>query len=79
MSELLPSFQPLLVVQDADLRSGLELWQRHERLGCFDAILAVATRRSALTMVSADKAFGRIRDLDVVVPDQQGVDSLIAG
>ncbi len=70
---------PLLSVSADDLRHGLELWRRHERLGSFDAVLAATCIGVGATLVSANKAFARIRDLDAVVPDQKGVERLIAG
>jgi uncharacterized protein len=70
---------PLLPVGSDDLSNGLDLWRRHERLGSFDAVLAATCMRLGATLVSADKAFARVRGLDFVVPDQKGVGRLIAG
>jgi predicted nucleic acid-binding protein len=61
------------------LAAGLLLWQRHDALSSLDAILAGACIARGATLVSADKAFARIRDLDHVVPDTRGVKRLIAG
>jgi predicted nucleic acid-binding protein len=61
------------------LTAGLLLWQRHEQLSSLDAILAASCINAGATLVSADKAFARVRDLDHVVPDARGVKRLIAG
>jgi predicted nucleic acid-binding protein len=55
------------------------LWQRHESPGSLDAVLAAACVASGATLVSADKAFARVRGLDHVVPEARGVNRLIAG
>jgi uncharacterized protein len=69
---------PLLLVTEQHLHDGLDLWARHPRLGCFDAVLAAATISTGGILVSADKAFGRIRGLTHRVPDAKGVASLLA-
>ena len=62
-------FAPLLVVDAVDLAAGLELYERIELLGPFDAVLAAAARqRAAAALVSADAAFGRIDDLHHLDP-----------
>lgn len=71
--------QPLTVTTEEHLRAGIRVWQRHERLGSFDAVLAAVAMSSDSTLVSADRAFSRIRNLDHVVPDARGVRRLIAG
>lgn len=68
---------PLLTVGERDLSEGLRLYERSERLGAFDAVLAAAARGvNAAGLVSADTAFG---DADVahVVPDTDGVAALL--
>ncbi|HSJ51470.1 MAG TPA: type II toxin-antitoxin system VapC family toxin [Actinomycetota bacterium] len=58
---------PLLTVDRDDLRAGLELFRRNARLGAFDAVLAAAAlERDAAALVSADAAFGSVRDLPFV-------------
>jgi predicted nucleic acid-binding protein len=58
---------PLLPVDEDALRDGLELYQRHEALGCFDAVLAAAARSGGHeALVSADSAFGTIENLPFV-------------
>jgi predicted nucleic acid-binding protein len=68
---------PLLAVNDADLRAGLALFQRVERLSAFDAVLAAAALGVTATLVSADTAFGDIEELTHVVPDAGGVRDLL--
>jgi predicted nucleic acid-binding protein len=70
---------PLLVVGDDDLREGLRLYARSERLGAFDAVLAAAAKRGdATAIVSADAAFAEA-DLRHVIPDERGVAALLDG
>lgn len=62
------------------LRRGLSLFERNERLGAFDAVLAAtALGRGASALVSADAAFASIPGLPHVVPDQAGVAQLLVG
>jgi predicted nucleic acid-binding protein len=69
---------PLLVVEERDLLDGLRLFERHERLGPFDAVLAAAARSiEAEALVSADRAFSTVPRLRHVVPDGPGVDALL--
>jgi len=60
---------PLLVVDDANLRAGLDLFEHHDELGAFDAVLAAAAMRNdAAGLVSADQAFARVDGLTHVDP-----------
>jgi predicted nucleic acid-binding protein len=60
---------PLLVADAADLAAGLDLFERHDRLGVFDAVLAaVALSRGADGLVSADQAFAGLRGLPHLDP-----------
>lgn len=68
---------PLLLVTEQHLRSGLDLWRRYSALGCFDAVLAAAAMAADATLVSADKAFSRVRGLRHAVPDARGVARLL--
>jgi len=69
---------PLVAVTEASLRSGLGLWGRHRRLGAFDAVLAAAaTEAGATALVSSDRAFGALTELRHVLPDDDGVGSLL--
>lgn len=47
---------PLTPVTADDLRLGLDLFERHADLGCFDAVLAAVARRVGAPVVSADTA-----------------------
>ena len=61
--------QPLIVIDELDLRRGLELFEEHSQLGSFDCVLAAATmRRGADTLVSADRAFGEVAGLNALDP-----------
>ena len=65
---------------ESTLRRGLDLYERHERLGAFDAILAAtAVDAGAVALVSGDLAFDQVEQLTVVIPDRPGVASLLAG
>lgn len=68
---------PLLLVTEHHLRDGLELWRRHEQLGAFAAVLAAASSTAGAAVVSADMAFGDVRNLVHVRPDRAGVDHLL--
>ena len=75
--DYLDVLSPLLLVGEDDLREGLRLYSRAERLGAFDAVLAAAAgRSSAVAIVSADAAFTEA-DVPHVVPDVPGVAGLL--
>jgi uncharacterized protein len=63
---------PLHGVDEDDLRSSLDLFVAHDGLGPFDAVLAATVLRNdhIHTLVSTDRAFGRIRDLDWADPSR---------
>jgi uncharacterized protein len=70
---------PLLTVEDEHLRRGLSLFECNERLGAFDAVLAAtALDVNASALVSADGAFARVAGLPHVIPDDAGVEALLA-
>lgn len=69
---------PLLTLDEGALRHGLDLFQRHPRLGAFDAVLAAAALESgAGALVSADTAFTEVPGLHAVRPDEDGVAGLL--
>jgi predicted nucleic acid-binding protein len=69
---------PLLSVTREHLQQGLELFERADRLGAFDAVLAAAAASSGATaLISADTAFGATGDVTHVVPDATGIASLL--
>jgi hypothetical protein len=69
---------PLLTVEDQHLRRGLSLFEHHEGLGAFDAVLAATALDSdANALVSADTAFSYVSNLPYVVPDEAGVEQLL--
>jgi predicted nucleic acid-binding protein len=71
---------PLLSVTREQLQDGLLLFERSDRLGAFDAVLAAAAAASgASALVSADTAFAGAGQLRHVVPDAAGVASLLGG
>ncbi|MGI8729196.1 MAG: type II toxin-antitoxin system VapC family toxin [Solirubrobacteraceae bacterium] len=77
--EYLDLLAPLLVVGEDDLREGMRLFARGERLGAFDAVLAAAaSRSSADALVSADAAFAGA-EVAHVLPDAAGVAALLVG
>jgi len=70
---------PLRTTSEAHLRSGLDLWMRHEELGAFDAVLAaVAQDIGARALVSSDRAFGGLDGVSHVLPDEAGVTQLLS-
>jgi hypothetical protein len=71
---------PLLIVEERDLFEWLRLFERHPRLGSFDAVLAAAAHDAgAAALVSADMAYGAVARLNHIVPDEAGVASLLSG
>ena len=70
---------PLIATDADDLTEGLRLFVAHPELGSFDAVLAaVALRRGADALVSADRAFSVVPDLRHLHPmDLHGVEALL--
>lgn len=69
---------PLATPTAADLLAGLDLFERHEALGAFDAIAAVAVRLDAW-LVSADRAFATVDGLRHVDPSASGLFDIVGG
>jgi len=70
---------PLRTTSEAHLRSGLELWARNDRLGAFDAVLAVVAKDlGAVALVSSDKAFDGVDEIHHVIPDDAGLAQLLS-
>ena len=68
----------LLVTNEDDLELGLALFERHLRLGAFDAVLAaVALNRHAEALVSAARAFGEIPQLQWIDPATPDLDRYV--
>lgn len=69
---------PLLGVTREHLQLGLALFERVDRLGAFDAVLAAAAASSGATaVVSADTAFADAGNVTHIVPDTAGVAGLL--
>lgn len=69
---------PLLVSTAAMLEDALAIYERHSRLGAFDALLAATARaHGAEALVSADRGFRGIRGLRYVDLASPAVDGLI--
>ena len=69
---------PLLSITREHLEHGLLLFERTDRLGAFDAVLAAAAvANGATALVSADSAFAAAADIAHVVPDALGVARLL--
>jgi uncharacterized protein len=69
---------PLLTASSDDLEQALTLYERHQSLGAFDALLAAtAIRSDATALVSADRSFGMVRGLRWVDPAAAEVESLL--
>jgi predicted nucleic acid-binding protein len=70
---------PLLTVTAEQLQRGLEIFNRCERLGAFDAVLAAAAMSQGTdALVSADAAFGTVPSLVHISPDDDGVTRLLS-
>lgn len=60
---------PLMAPTVDDLTVGLDLFRAHRSLGAFDAVLAAtAMAAGADALVSADRAFARIAELNHLLP-----------
>lgn len=71
---------PLLTVTSGDLRRGLDLFRVTDSLDAFDAVLAgAALGAGATALVSADRAFTEVPQLEHVVPDKPAVERLLDG
>jgi uncharacterized protein len=69
---------PLVPVIASDLEKALQLFQRYEALGAFNALLAAAALRAESdALVSGDSAFGRVPGLRFVSLGSAELDSLI--
>jgi hypothetical protein len=69
---------PLLTPTGEHLRAGLALFERSERLGAFDAVLAASAMDSgASALISADAAFGTVPGLTHIIPDEIGIAALL--
>jgi hypothetical protein len=78
-NDYLTLLAPLLKSDERDLLDGLALFERHQALGAFDAVLAaVALNAGVEALVSADASFAQVSRLSHVVPDRAGVSSLLA-
>lgn len=70
---------PLLSPTIDDLGAGLALFERTQALGAFDAVLAVCAARAGLrALVSADSGFAEVPGIRHVVPDRDGLSTLLA-
>jgi uncharacterized protein len=70
---------PLVDSTSEDLELGLRLFERHERLGAFDAVLAAAALRLEVdALVSGDAAFDSVPKLPFVALDSAELDGLAA-
>jgi uncharacterized protein len=54
--ELVTLLSPLTTVTASDLVAGLRRFRTAASLGCFDAVLAAAARRTGAVLVTADRA-----------------------
>lgn len=69
---------PLLNPTIDDLYAGLALFERTQALGAFDAVLAVCAARAGLrALVSADSGFAEVAEIPHVVPDRNGLSTLL--
>lgn len=69
---------PLPTVTERHLAAGLQLCEQLPSLGCFDAVLAATAQElDAEAFVSADRRFADVPYLPHVMPDDNGVNSLL--
>jgi predicted nucleic acid-binding protein len=78
--ELARLFRPLLTPGDAELALGLQLFELHEALGAFDAVLAASAKLAgADALVSADSGFATVPVIRHLAPDDPALTELISG
>ena len=71
---------PLLTMDESDLERGLGVFERHDEVGGFDAmLLGRAQQAHARAIVSGDRGFAAQELVLHVLPDAQGVAGLLAG
>jgi predicted nucleic acid-binding protein len=69
---------PLACADEEVALTGLDLFERHPRLGALDALLAaLVVRRDWQALVSASRAFGAVRGLTAVDPATPALDALL--
>jgi predicted nucleic acid-binding protein len=76
--ELVRLFRPLLAPGDAELALGLQLFEEHEALGAFDAVLAATAILAGAALVSSDRAFSSVPAIMYVDPAGPDLARLIA-
>ncbi len=75
--ELLRLLGPLITPGDAELALGLRLFEEHDGLGMFDAVLAATVMLAgADALVSADRAFATVRGLAHIDPTEAEIQPL---
>jgi hypothetical protein len=70
---------PLMRITYEDLRRGLDLYERADALDAFDAVLAGAALGAGAPLVSADRAFAEVPQLEHLIPDEPAVNRLLTG
>jgi len=70
---------PLLPITAEDLGAGLAIFEKSEKLGAFDAVLAAASvSAGAGALVSAGGGFAEVAGLHHVTPNDEGVANLLS-
>jgi predicted nucleic acid-binding protein len=71
---------PLQRVEENDLDLGLRIFERSDKLGSFDAVLAaIAINRDAEALISSDRGFRGVRRLRYVAIGGPELDELLGG
>jgi uncharacterized protein len=71
-------FAPLVEPTPVDLVRGLSLFEQHERVGAFDAVLAATAERvSGGVLVSGGRGFPGVDGLRVLDPADDGFEELL--
>ena len=63
---------PLVRLEEDDLLEGLELFESHNQVGPFDAVLAATAIRRRWTLASADRSFREVGRLHCLDPSSAG-------
>jgi predicted nucleic acid-binding protein len=64
VGEWASSFAPVEYASEEDLAAGFDLWANHSTIDVADGILAAQARRLDAQLVSADRGFAEVEELD---------------
>lgn len=69
---------PLISIEAVHLDRGLRIFASPEAPGAFDSVLAAVAMEAGAKLVSADESFRKVRGLELVSLDAEGIEQLLA-